>query len=192
LYWERGHKIADYDLLLDWWNQYHFGKHLYIGHGIYRAGTNNAWKSKDEIPNQIKKLRAYPTTQGSIYFSSKTFDKNPNGWNDSLRNNYYAYPALPPPMPWIDNIAPEKPIVEKLNDGIIKIAYNGKEKIKGYTVFVVDESKAATMQNAILVQLVLYGGATDIDAQKWFNQGKKVFLATVDWNNNLSEWVEMK
>ena len=66
----------------------------------------------------------------------------------------------------IDNIAPEKPIVEKLNDGIIKIAYNGKEKIKGYTVFVVDENKAATMQNAILVQLVLYGGATDIDAQK--------------------------
>ena len=192
LYWERGHKIADYDLLLDWWNQYHFGKHLYIGHGIYRAGTNNAWKSKDEIPNQIKKLRTYPTTQGSIYFSSKTFDKNPNGWNDSLRNNYYAYPALPPPMSWIDNIAPEKPIVEKLNDGIIKIAYNGKEKIKGYTVFVVDESKAATMQNAVLVQLVLYGGATDIDAQKWFNQGKRVFLATVDWNNNVSEWVEMK
>lgn len=192
LYWERGHKIADYDLLLDWWNKYSYGKHLYIGHGIYRAGSNTAWKSKDELPMQIQKLRTYPTTQGSIYFSSKTFDKNPNGWNDSLRNNYYAYPALPPPMPWIDNTKPQKPTIEILNDGIVKIVYKGNKKIKGYTVFVVDENKEVNIENATLVQLILYGGTTEIDAQKWLNKGKRVFLATVDWNNNVSEWVEMK
>nr|HPH24054.1 family 10 glycosylhydrolase [Chitinophagaceae bacterium] len=192
LYWEIGHKLADYDVLLDWWNKYGYGKHIYIGHGIYRAGTNAAWKDKNELPNQIKKLRAYSTTQGSIYFSSKTFDKNPNGWNDSLRNNYYAYPALPPRMPWIDSVAPEKPIVEKLNDGINQISYKGKESIKGYIVFVVDENKEPTLQNATLVQIILYGGPTDIDVFKWFNLKKRVFLATVNWSNNLSEWVEMK
>ncbi len=192
LYWEIGHKLADYDVLLDWWNKYGYGKHIYIGHGIYRAGTNAAWKDKNELPNQIKKLRAYSTTQGSIYFSSKTFDKNPNGWNDSLRNNYYAYPALPPRMPWIDSVAPEKPIVEKLNDGINQISYKGKESIKGYIVFVVDENKEPTLQNATLVQIILYGGPTDIDVFKWFNLKKRVFLATVNWSNNISEWVEMK
>jgi hypothetical protein len=30
-----------------------------------------------------------PNVHGQIYFSSTTFDRNPNGWNDSLRNNYY-------------------------------------------------------------------------------------------------------
>lgn len=192
LYWERGHKLCDYDVLLDWWNKYSYGKHVYIGHGIYRAGTNNAWRDKNEIPNQIKKLREYPTTQGSIYFSSKTFEKNPNGWCDSLRNNYYAYPALPPPMSWIDNKAPQKPVVQKLNDGINRIAYNGAEKIKGYVVFTIDDKQEAIMKNAKMVQLIVQGGASDLDALKWFNQNKRVFISTVDWNNNVSEWVEMK
>jgi uncharacterized lipoprotein YddW (UPF0748 family) len=48
LYWEIGHKLADYDVLLDWWNKYGYGKHIYIGHGIYRAGTNAAWRDKNQ------------------------------------------------------------------------------------------------------------------------------------------------
>jgi hypothetical protein len=43
--------------------------------------------------------------QGSVYFSSKTFESNPNGWSDSLRNNYYHTEALIPVMPWL----PENP-----------------------------------------------------------------------------------
>ncbi|MEO7529833.1 MAG: family 10 glycosylhydrolase, partial [Sediminibacterium sp.] len=66
LYWERGHKLVDYDTILDWWNKNTYGKHLYIGHGIYRAGTNLSWKSPKEIPDQLQRLRAYPTTQGSV------------------------------------------------------------------------------------------------------------------------------
>jgi uncharacterized lipoprotein YddW (UPF0748 family) len=85
LYWERGHKLADYDVLLKWWNENGYGKHIYIGHGIYRGGSNEAWKNNNQIPEQIQELRKYATTQGSVYFSSKTFEKNLNGWNDSLR-----------------------------------------------------------------------------------------------------------
>jgi uncharacterized lipoprotein YddW (UPF0748 family) len=192
LYWERGHKLCDYDTLLEWWNQYGYGRHIYIGHGIYRAGTSTAWRDKNELPNQIKKLREYSTTQGSIYFSSKNFETNPNGWNDSLRNNYYAFPALPPPMPWIDSIAPDKPIVEKLNDGINRLKYTGVEKIKGYVLFTINEDQEASYENAVMVQLVVFGQAADIDAIKWFNQKKRLFVSTVDWNNNVSDWVEFK
>jgi hypothetical protein len=46
-------------------------------------------------------LREYPEVQGSIYFSSKSFDRNPNGWNDSLQNNYYRMPATVPEMDWL-------------------------------------------------------------------------------------------
>lgn len=192
LYWERGHKVCDYDLLLDWWNQYGFGKHIYIGHGIYRAGTNTAWKNKDELPNQIKKLREYPTTQGSIYFSSKTFDKNPNGWNDTLRNNYYAYPALPPSMPWIDSIAPDKPVLEKVNDGIAKLYYNGSKKIKGYVLFTINQNQEAIYNNAKMVQLIVKGKENELDALKYLDKNKRLFISTVDWNNNVSDWVEVQ
>jgi uncharacterized lipoprotein YddW (UPF0748 family) len=105
LYLEIGHDKIDYKKLLDWWSKNSYGRHLYIGHGIYRAGgnspTNAAWRKPDELPNQIKLLRQYTNVQGSIYFSSKSFNNNPNGWNDSLRNNYYKLPARIPEMEWL-------------------------------------------------------------------------------------------
>ena len=102
LYWEIGHKLADFKELINWWSLHSYGRHVYIGHGIYRSGERNAaWKNPKELPNQLKLLRQYPSVQGSIYFSSKSFDRNPNGWNDSLRNNYYKAPALIPEMDWL-------------------------------------------------------------------------------------------
>lgn len=101
LYWEFGHKAAPYEVLIDWWSKHTYGKHCYIGLGIYRAGSNDAWKDSTLIPRQIELLRTTPNMQGMIFFSSKTFNKNPNGWNDSLRTNYFKEPALIPAMNWL-------------------------------------------------------------------------------------------
>ena len=111
LYWEFGQRVVGYEVLVDWWARHAYGRQMYIGQGIYRAlePKSYAWKNKNELPNQIKKLREYPQIQGSIFFSSSTFNSNPNGWSDSLRNNYYKSPAIVPPMPWIDSIQPERP-----------------------------------------------------------------------------------
>ena len=113
LYWEISHKVVGFEVLADWWARHAYGRQMYIGQGIYRAleSRSYAWKNAKELPNQINFLRQYPQIQGSVYFSSKSFNRNPNGWNDSLRNNYYKYPAIPPPMPWIDSIKPEAPIL---------------------------------------------------------------------------------
>ena len=98
LYWEMGHDKADYNTLIEWWSKNTFGKNCYIGLGIYRAGSNAAWKDKTQLPRQIEKLRNTPNINGMIFFSSKTFEKNPNGWNDSLRLNYFREPAALPKM----------------------------------------------------------------------------------------------
>jgi hypothetical protein len=102
-----------YEVLIDWWAEHAYGRQLYIGQGIYRSmeSRSYAWKNKNELPNQIKRLREYPQVQGSIFFSSSSFSSNPNGWSDSLRNNYYKYPAIVPPMVWIDSVKPSKPVL---------------------------------------------------------------------------------
>jgi uncharacterized lipoprotein YddW (UPF0748 family) len=112
LYWETGHKLAAFETLVEWWSKHAYGRHLYIGHGIYRAleKKSTAWHDKNQLPKQINLLRSYPEVQGSVYFSSKTFYSNPNGWNDSLQNNYYRQRALIPPMPWLPP-KPQKAIV---------------------------------------------------------------------------------
>jgi uncharacterized lipoprotein YddW (UPF0748 family) len=192
LYWERGHKLCDYDTLLNWWNNYTYGKHLYIGHGIYRAGTNAGWKNKNELPMQIKQLRKYSTTQGSIYFSSKSFEKNPNGWNDSLRNNYYAYAALPPPMPWIDSVMPLQPNIEKALNNHYFVTINNTNNIKGFAVFSIGAKSEPYLENARIEQFIVLGNSNLIDADKWLNSNKRVFVSSVSKGNNISEWVELK
>jgi uncharacterized lipoprotein YddW (UPF0748 family) len=101
LYWEFGHKAAPYEVLVDWWNNHTYGRHCYIGLGIYRAGSNDAWKDKTMLPKQIELLRSKPNISGMIFFSSKSFNNNPNGWNDSLQQHYFKTPALVPPMDWL-------------------------------------------------------------------------------------------
>jgi uncharacterized lipoprotein YddW (UPF0748 family) len=101
LYWEIGFKVADYTVLLDWWSKHTYGKHCYIGLGVYRANSNAAWRDKTQLPRQIEMLRNTSNVQGMIFFSSKSFVNNPNGWSDSLRLNYFKDPAPLPVMDWI-------------------------------------------------------------------------------------------
>lgn len=101
LYWEFGHRAAPYEVLLDWWSKNTYGRHCYIGLGIYRAGSNAAWRDTTLLARQIDALRNTPNIQGAIYFSSKSFINNPNGWSEMLRTKYYAEPAETPLMPWL-------------------------------------------------------------------------------------------
>lgn len=106
LYWEIGFEKADYITLINWWSQHSYGKHCYIGLAPYRANSNAAWKEKTQLPRQIQLTRTVPNIQGQVYFSSKSFINNPNGWNDSLQNNYYKTQVPTPEMPWL----PKKPV----------------------------------------------------------------------------------
>jgi uncharacterized lipoprotein YddW (UPF0748 family) len=192
LYWERGHKLADYDVLLKWWNDYAYGKHLYIGHGIYRAGTNDAWKSTSQIPDQINLLRSFATTQGSVFYNSNTFAKNPNGWNDSLQNNHYKYPALVPPMPWLDDVAPDAPTIQKKNGPNFVVNYNGKEKIKSFGIFSCGLGVKANTKNAQLVKLIVATKTAVVDISSiTHKKDEKLFIGAIDLNNNVSTLVEL-
>lgn len=189
LYWERGFKLADYDTLLDWWNKNSFGKHLYIGHGIYRVGgKGGAWNRKNELPEQIQLLRTFSTTHGSAYFSSKSFNNNPNGWNDSLQNNYYATPSIVPPMPWIDDVAPQKPVIQKNSTNEFLLQYNGDERIRYFAIF----SGSNILEKAKLIKLIVADKKTSIQVNQPPFIGKKIYCAVVDWNNNVSSFVVLE
>ena len=151
LYWEFSQPKVPFATLTAWWASHAYGRQLYIGHGVYRAfePKSVAWKNRQELPNQIKKLREYPQVQGSIYFSSKTFDRNPNGWNDSLQNNYYKYPAIVPPMPWIDDVKPALPLYMnmelKTNQNNIDLHFSLNKSftrfVKQYAVYITNDGK---------------------------------------------------
>lgn len=58
-------------------------------------------KDSTLIPQQIELIRNTPNKQGMIFFSSKTFNKNPDSLNDSLRLQYFKEPAIEPQIEWL-------------------------------------------------------------------------------------------
>ena len=94
LYWAIGNRSAPFEVMTEWWSRHTFGKDCYIGIGYYMAGYNAAWRDKTQIPRQIDLVRRTKNMKGMIFYSSRSFDKNPYGWNDSLRLNYFD-PANP-------------------------------------------------------------------------------------------------
>ncbi len=104
IYWHRGFDIADYNVLVKWWNDNTYGIHVYIGHGLYRVDGNSqtdAWRNPREIPEQVAAARNLPNIQGSCFYSSKWLTTNPLGVSDILRDEYFQYPALIPEMSWL-------------------------------------------------------------------------------------------
>ncbi|WP_345949665.1 family 10 glycosylhydrolase [Mucilaginibacter sp. PAMB04274] len=110
IYFPFYYPAAPYEKLLEWWSNNAFNKHVYIGQAVYRAMENReGWRDKQQLPNQVRALRKNARVQGSVYFSSKSVTDNLAGFQDSLRANFYKYPALLPQMIWLGESVPMAP-----------------------------------------------------------------------------------
>ncbi|MFM2363673.1 MAG: hypothetical protein RLZZ316_2575 [Bacteroidota bacterium] len=198
LYWEFGHAAAPYEVLIDWWSTHSYGKHCYIGWGIYRAGSNAAWRDKTQLPRMIAASRNTPNINGGIYFSSKTFFKNPNGWCDSLQNNYYKYPALVPPMLWIDSTKPAAPqysIESSSNAHTIKLQLTAAKNTNTKAFVIYSAASEFLLQQktaaAIYKLQPSYTGSSSIELQQPITAQVYGFTV-VDINNNESDITILK
>lgn len=110
LYWEIGHKAADYRTLIKWWNKYASNRLLFIGEDIERT-VKNADPDNPKINQMSAKRRLHsemPNVQGTVLWYAKAAVDNVGNYGMALRNGYWKYPALQPLMPFIDGKSPKK------------------------------------------------------------------------------------
>ncbi len=97
LYWETTHPVANYTILADWWNANSYDTPIYIGHGIYKIGSDNPdWQDPKQLPMQMNINENLPHIKGSIFFSYKHLKRDLLGFQDSLKTGYYKHEALAP------------------------------------------------------------------------------------------------
>lgn len=141
LYWEIGHKAADYTELLRWWGEHTYGRNLYIGHGLYQVGVSSkaCWRSMHEIETQVAAARKNKNVSGSAYYSENAFQKNLCGLNYTMQDQINTHPALLPQMPWIDHQAPDAPELNVTNakDGTHLLKWTVKNTSKEELQFAV-------------------------------------------------------
>jgi hypothetical protein len=96
---------------MQYWTRHNSsGRHIWPGLFTSRIDSSaKSWKV-EEIVRQITLTRNDAAIGGHIHFSMAALLENRRGINDALKVSY-ASPALVPPMPWLDSIAPPAPRV---------------------------------------------------------------------------------
>lgn len=111
LYWQIGHKAADYGELIAWWNRNAYNRPLYIGEDIERT-VKYPDLDNTMINQQDAKFKLHgkmPAVKGTVLWYAKTAVDNIGNYGTMLQNKYWKTPALQPLMPFIDSKAPKKP-----------------------------------------------------------------------------------
>lgn len=110
LYWEIGHKTADYETLIKWWNKYAGNRHLYIGEDVIRTAkapdlTNN---DINQMPAKHKLHNEMQNVNGTVIWYAKAAVDNIGNYGTMLEKVYWRYPALTPRMTFIDDKSPKR------------------------------------------------------------------------------------
>ncbi len=110
LYWEIGHKAADYATLINWWNRFCGNRPLYIGEDIERTAKYADLQNpnQNQMPAKYKLHDKMKNVQGTVLWYAKAAVDNVGNYGQVLRHNYWRYPALQPRMPFIDGSTPGK------------------------------------------------------------------------------------
>ena len=110
LYWEIGHKSADYQELIGWWNRYASNRPLFIGEDVERTVKNADLRNPNahQLAAKVQLRSQMRNVQGAVLWYAKAAVDNIGNYGTSLRSTYWRYPALQPQMPFIDGKAPKK------------------------------------------------------------------------------------
>jgi hypothetical protein len=97
-------------------------------------------------------------------------------------------------MKWIDNIPPLKPLLEKIpNSKYTRVLYRGAEPIKGFVVYNIPQGKDLNLGNSRIVEIIVADKFVEVDPTSFALMGSdRIMIASIDRNNNVSEWVKLK
>lgn len=111
IYWEIGHKAADYETLVGWWAKHASKRPFVVGQDVERT-VRAADLKNPKLDQMAEKFRLQRTTNGisgSCLWYSAAVVRNEGNYATRLKRTYHNTPALQPLMPFIDNDAPKKP-----------------------------------------------------------------------------------
>lgn len=129
LYWETTHSSANYTTLAHWWNKNSYNTPIYIGHGIYKVGSDNPdWQDPKQLPMQMAINEELSNIKGSIFFSYKHFKRDLIGFQDSLKTDFYRHSALTPIINKKNSLKPPQLNKVRVNQKNIKWSVKNKRK----------------------------------------------------------------
>ncbi|MBO7315917.1 MAG: family 10 glycosylhydrolase [Paludibacteraceae bacterium] len=184
LYWEIGKRVADYKVLVGWWNKNNFNRNLYIGLFASGLGQNksSAWNEGNELVRQMNLNGSYENVQGVAFYSAVPLLKNPLGILDSLRTDLFRYCALVPHKKQLENkdkpLAPQNlQIIKGKNKSVLlweKSKGVGEQKVNTYVVYAFKGDKLGDTDDEKNIIGITYNDYFEVEGASNFS-GKYTF-----------------
>lgn len=114
LYWEIGHKAADYETLIHWWEKNNFKQPLYIGQDVERTMKAKSKIGKTQLMDKMLLSRSASTIHGNCFWPAYSLLDDFGGVKEELKTNFHQYPALIPAYTHMHDKAPKR--VAKLKE----------------------------------------------------------------------------
>ena len=108
IYWEMGHKSADYKTLIEWWAANNNNEHLYIGQDIKRTMDATQPSGDNQLSEKMILSRSFTSVHGNCFWPAYELLDNYKGISDRLRTNYHKFPALIPAYTHMHKKSPKK------------------------------------------------------------------------------------
>lgn len=186
LYWEIGKNGVDYEVLASWWSQYSFGRKLYVG--LYASGLEinkgAAWKKPNELMRQLRYNRECDEVSGAIFYSARYFLKNAQGLKDSLRGDFYKYPAIVPASSEVaePSQAPAEVNFERYADADLltweAVEGKGGQAISYYVVYAFDGNELGDFSDPKNILLTTPETQADLTAFERLHNGTHTIVVT--------------
>jgi len=108
IYWEIGHKLADYTTLINWWADNNFQQPLYIGQDVKRTMDASMPSGNTQLDEKMRLSRSLGAVNGNCFWPGYVLMENYKNVTSELVSDYHKYPALIPPYTHMHDKAPKK------------------------------------------------------------------------------------
>ena len=201
VYWEIGHKAADYETLVHWWAKYASNRPLYIGQDVNRTvrATDAQNPRTHQLPAKMAIQRSEEAVLGSCLWDAASAANNVGRYRDVLQQHYHRYPALMPRYTFIDKNAPKKVKGVKMidtPDGNMLVWLKRDKKVSPmdeawrYVVYCFADGEAIDLDNPKNIVAITSSTYYKIPANE---KGKRTYVVTVlDRMQNESKGVKCK
>jgi len=139
--------------------------------------------------------------QGSVLFSAKTIVHNYSGLRDSLKNNYFRYPAFTPIMNWKDNIPPEAPVNASADfrEGKIKLLWDHPAKARDldlpyrYVVYGFKKNEVVNTSDPSRILTIVNGKFSSVELSVNRKDFGRFVITSLDrLNNESTDFIEIE
>ncbi len=142
---------------VDNWVENSHGRLIVPGLGAYRMLKEEADWELNDLTDQIDYSR-YFGGAGVVFFRCAQIVDNTKGIYDELKTHYYRYPALLPPLNWLNPVAPEAPkeIEVILSGNELKLSWN-KPAVTDEVTYTVYYSQTDTIDYTLAKHVLITG-----------------------------------